>query len=291
VNRTLLVVLIVVGVLLGALLLALFAVAFAGGRSDGGVAIGKGLGYVEVEGTIVESEDIVRQLKSLEANSMVKGILLRINSPGGVVAPSHDIYAEVKRISEEGTPVIASFGSLAASGGYYIAAPADLIIASPQTLTGSIGVIMEFPVVERAMDKLGLSVEVIKSREHKDVGSPFRQMTDRDRGLLQGVVADAYDQFVEVVSQGRELPRDSVMAFADGRIFTGRQALALGLVDTLGTFEESKRIAAQFCGIDGEPRLIRAPRRMNWWWRRLMESTGDALFGRLRSPRLSYTWY
>lgn len=290
-NRTLVIVLIVVGVALGAVLLILFAVAFAGGNSEGGVAIGKGLGYVEVEGTIVESEDVVRELKSLEGNSMVKGILLRINSPGGVVAPSHDIYAEVKRISEEGTPVIASFGSLAASGGYYIAAPADLIVASPQTLTGSIGVIMEFPVVERAMDKLGLSVEVIKSREHKDVGSPFRQMTERDRGLLQGVVADAYDQFVEVVSAGRELPRDSVEKFADGRILTGRQALALGLVDTLGTFEESKRIAAAYCGIDGEPRLIRAPRRPNWWLRRLMESTGDALFGRLRTPRLSYTWY
>lgn len=222
---------------------------------------------------------------------MVKGILLRINSPGGVVTPSHDIYVEVKRISEGGMPVIASFGSLAASGGYYIAAPADLIISSPQTLTGSIGVIMEFPVVQGAMDKLGVGVEVIKSREHKDIGSPFREMNDHDRSLLQGVVSDAFDQFVEVVSTGRDLPRDSVEKFADGRILTGRQALALGLVDTLGTFEESKRIAAEYCGIEGEPRLIRAPRRASWWWRRLMESTGDALFGRLRFPRLSYSWF
>ncbi len=289
-SKNWIIVLIVVGVVLGAVLLGLFAVVWAAGRSDSAVALGKGLGYVEVEGAITESEDIVRQLKSLETNSMVKGILLRINSPGGVVTPSHDIYVEVRRISEAGKPVIASFGTLAASGGYYIAAPCDLIIASPQTLTGSIGVIMEFPVVNRAMDKLGLAVEVIKSREHKDVGSPFRPMTDRDRGLLQGVVSDAYDQFVEVVSQGRELPRDSVLGFADGRILTGRQALALGLVDTLGSFEESKRIAAEYCGITGEPRLIRAPRRMSRLWRQLMESTGDALFGRLRFPRLSFTW-
>lgn len=289
-NRTLVILLIVVGVVLGAVLLGLLAVVYLGGRTDG-VAIGKGLGYVEVEGTIVESEDVIRQLQYLEGNSSVKGILLRINSPGGAVAPSHDIYAEVKRISDEGTPVIASFGSLAASGGYYIAVPCDLIISSPQTLTGSIGVIMEFPVVQRAMDKLGLQVEVIKSREHKDIGSPFRQMGEADRGLLQGVVADAYDQFVEVVSAGRDLPRDSILKFADGRILTGRQALVLGLVDTLGTFEESKLIAADYCGIKGEPRLIRAPRRANWWWRRLMESTGDALFGRLRFPRLSYSWY
>lgn len=289
-KRTWLVVLIVVVAAFTSSLIGLIIFASALGRPESGIGLTKGLGYVEITGTITESEETVRQLKALERNSSVKGILLRINSPGGMVTPSHDIYTEVKRISASGKPVIASFGSLAASGGYYVAAAADLIVASPQTLTGSIGVIMEFPVVERAMDRLGLGVEVIKSREHKDIGSPFRRMSERDRSLLQNVVTDAFDQFLDVVASGRNLPRDSVEKFADGRILTGRQALALGLVDSLGSLEESKLIAARFCGIEGEPRLIRAPRRFGRMWRQLMEDAGDALFGRLRFPRLSYSW-
>ena len=208
-----------------------------------------------------------------------------------MVTPSHDIYAEIVRIRDEGTPVVVSMGTIAASGGYYISAPADLIIASPQTLTGSIGVIMEFPVVKGLMDKLGVQVEVVKSREQKDIGSPFRPMTGRDRELLQGVVTDAYDQFVSIVSTEREIPEDSVRGFADGRIMTGRQALAYGLVDTLGTFEDSKRIAAAFCGIEGEPRLIRPYRRMNYWIRDILDGAAEGIFGGARFPRLRYMYY
>lgn len=292
-KRTLTITLIVVGAVfllgIGAIIVAL-ALAGAGGASTGS-PWSRGLGFVEVTGTIVDATDVVDGLKELESNPQVKGILLRVDSPGGVVTPSHEIYSELVRIRDSGMPVIVTMGSLAASGGYYISAPADLIIASPQTLTGSIGVIMEFPQVQGAMDKIGVKMEVVKSAEHKDIGSPFRPMTDSDRALLQGVVTDAYDQFVEIVATERELPIDSVRGFADGRIMTGRQALAFGLVDTLGTFEDAKRIAGQYCGLKGEPRLIRPPRRLRSLFRRLLDETTSDLFGGLGFPRLRYVYY
>jgi protease-4 len=293
-NRKTVIVLVVVAVVLCAVMTGLLFAFVLAGSESGTPSIkswGKGLGYIEVTGTIVDATETVRQLKALEHNPLVKGILLRVDSPGGVVTPSHDIYAEIVRIRDAGTPVVVSMGTIAASGGYYISAPADLIIASPQTLTGSIGVIMEFPMVKGLMDKLGVQVEVVKSREQKDIGSPFRPMTGRDRELLQGVVTDAYDQFVSVVSTEREIPEDSVRGFADGRIMTGRQALAFGLVDTLGTFEDSKRIAAAYCGIEGEPRLIRPNRRVNSLLRDILEGTAEGIFGGARFPRLRYMYY
>lgn len=251
----------------------------------------RGLGYLEIKGAIVDATETVRQLKALERNSQVEGILILVNSPGGVTSPSHEIYEEIRRIRDDGMPIIVSMGALAASGGYYVSAPATRIVANPQTLTGSIGVIMEFPVLKGVMDKIGVKVEVVKSRVHKDIGSPFRDMTDQDRELLQDVVTDAYDQFVAVVSAERRIPEDSVRAFADGRIMTGRQALALGLVDTLGTFEDAKRIAASLCDIEGEPRLIRTRRRFNSWIRDLLEGTTEGLFGGFGFPRLRYICY
>jgi len=288
------IVLIVVGVVCGVILLGLFgAILLVQSGSDPSdfAGLSKGLGYVEIFGTIVDADETVRELKALESNPRVKGLLIRVDSPGGVVTPAHEIYSEIKRICDDGTTVIVSMGSLAASGGYYVSAPADLIVASPQTLTGSIGVIMEFPVLKGVMDKLGVKVEVVKSAAHKDIGSPFREMNDRDRVLLQGVVSDAYEQFVGIVSEERELPADSVRAFADGRILTGRQALALGLVDTLGTLEDAKRIAADMCDIAGEPRLIRAPRRIGFRLLDILFGSADELFGGFRFPRLSYVYY
>lgn len=293
-NRKTVIVLVVIAALLLVVLLGLFlAFAIAGSGSDasGLKTWSKGLGYIEIEGAIVDATETVRQLKALEHNSQVKGILIRVNSPGGVTAPSHEIYEEIKRIRDGGLPVIVSMGSLAASGGYYVSAPATRIVANPQTLTGSIGVIMEFPVVKGLLDKVGVKVEVVKSRVSKDIGSPFRDMTNQDRELLQDVVADAYDQFVSVVSTERKIPEDSVRAFADGRIMTGRQALAFGLVDTLGTFEDAKRIAASLCGIEGEPRLIKPSRKLNFWLRQLLEGTTEGLFGGLAFPRLRYIYY
>ena len=293
-NRKTVIILVVVAVALFAVMAGLLlAFAIAGSGSDGSnlKAWSKGLGYIEIDGTIVDATETVRQLKALEHNSQVKGILIRVDSPGGVVTPSHEIYEEIRRVRDDGMPIIVSMGTLAASGGYYVSAPATRIVANPQTLTGSIGVIMEFPVLKGVMDKIGVKVEVVKSRVHKDIGSPFRDMTDQDRELLQGVVTDAYDQFVAIVSTERKIPEDSVRAFADGRIMTGRQALALGLVDTLGTFEDAKRIAASLCGIEGEPRLIRPSRRINSWVRDLLEGTAEGLFGGFGFPRLRYIYY
>jgi protease-4 len=293
-SRKTVIILVVVAAVLLAVMVGLFlAFVIASSESDvsGFKTWNKGLGYVEIEGAIVDATETVRQLKALEHNSQVKGILIRVDSPGGVTSPSHEIYEEIRRIRDGGTPIIVSMGSLAASGGYYVSAPATRIVANPQTLTGSIGVIMEFPVLRGMMDKIGVKVEVVKSRVHKDIGSPFRDMTDQDRELLQGVVTDAYDQFVSIVSTERDIPEDSVRAFADGRIMTGRQALALGLVDTLGTFEDAKRIAASLCGIEGEPRLIRANRRINSWMRDLLMGTAEGLFGGFGFPRMRYIYY
>ncbi len=292
-RKTVVVLVVVVAVLSAVMLGLLLAFFVAGSTSDvsGLKTWGKGLGYIEIKGTIVDATETVRQLKALERNSQVKGILIRVDSPGGVVGPSHEIYEEIRRVRDDGTPIIVSMGSLAASGGYYVSAPATRIVANPQTLTGSIGVIMEFPVIKGVMDKIGVKVEVVKSRVHKDIGSPFRDMTDQDRELLQGVVTDAYDQFVSIVSTERKIPKDSVRAFADGRIMTGRQALALGLVDTLGTLEDAKRIAASVCGIEGEPRLIRTGRRLNSWLWDLLEGTTEGLVGGFGFPRLRYIYY
>jgi len=292
-RKTVLILVVIAAVLLVVLLGVFLALAIAGTESDvsGLKSWGKGLGYIEIEGTIVDATETVRQLKALEHNSQVKGILIRVDSPGGVTAPSHEIYEEIKRIRDGGLPIIVSMGSLAASGGYYVSTPATRIVANPQTLTGSIGVIMEFPVIKGLMDKVGVKVEVVKSRVSKDIGSPFRDMTDQDRELLQGVVADAYDQFVSIVSTERKIPEDSVRAFADGRIMTGRQALAFGLVDTLGTFEDAKRIAASICGIEGEPRLIRPGRRLKSLVQEMLEGTAEGLFGGFGFPRLRYIYY
>jgi protease-4 len=217
----------------------------------------KAIGVIEIEGPIYESNTVVNQIKSYTKNPLIKGILLRIDSPGGGVSASQEIYSEVKYAKAKGKKVVVSMGSLAASGGYYIACPADIIVANPGTLTGSIGVIMEFPVVDDLMKKLGIRFEVIKSREHKDIGSPFRKMTDQERQLLNETTLDIYDQFVQVIIDNRKITKEKVLQFADGRIFSGRQAQILGLVDSLGTYEDAIKITAKMCGISGEPQIIK----------------------------------
>jgi len=266
------------------------AVAELGATERGASPLASGLGCLEVEGAIMDSRRFVRELRSLEHSPMVKGFLVLVNSPGGAVTPSHEMYAELKRVRESGKPVVVSMSTLAASGGYYVSCPASVIVANPGTLTGSIGVIMEFPQLKGMLDKLGLGVAVIRSDKHKDIGSPFRPMTDSDRDLLQGVVTDVHEQFMEVVATERGIPLDRLRPLADGRIFTGRQAHALGLVDTLGTYEDAKRIAADLCGIKGEPRLIRPRRSFRSTLLRLMDGAAENLLGLPRFPRFSYRW-
>lgn len=255
---------VVIGVIIGfsfLVTMAFFALMFIGVFStDGEMAMG-GLGskvaVVEIFGTITESESIVKQLKKW-GNSSVKAIVLHVDSPGGGVAPSQEIYSEIKRLREdEGKIVVASMSSLAASGGYYVSCAADKIMADPGTLTGSIGVIIQFYSLGKLMEKVGVEIERVKSGELKDVGSMDRKLTEREREMLTAVIMDTYQQFVDVVMEGRGLEKDKVLKLADGSIFTGRQAQKLGLVDTLGSFEEAVRYAAELAGIKGEPKVVK----------------------------------
>ena len=221
---------------------------------------GDGVGLVEVKGLIIDSQETVRQLHELRKNEHVKAIVMRIDSPGGVVGPSQEIYAEVKKLTAA-KKVVVSMGSLAASGGYYIAAPAARIIANPGTITGSIGVLMKFSNVEGLMGKIGMKAFTLKTGKYKDVGSPVRPMSDQDKAMLQGVIDSAHGQFVKAVAEGRKLPVEEVRQIADGRIFTGEQALALKLVDRLGTLQDAVEEAGKLAGIKGEPQVIRPARK------------------------------
>ncbi len=213
------------------------------------------IGVIEVTGVITDAKETVKNIRKFTKNKLIGAILIRVDSPGGGVAPSQEIYEAIKQARKEKT-VVVSMGSLGASGGYYISAPAHLIVANPGTITGSIGVIMEFTVLEKLMKKIGIEIQTIKSREHKDMGSPFRTMTEKEKELLQGVISDVYQQFVETVSSERDIPMDSVLALADGRIFSGRQAKELGLVDTLGSFHDAIEITRNLVGMKPEPYLI-----------------------------------
>ncbi|PLY06689.1 MAG: signal peptide peptidase SppA, partial [Desulfuromonas sp.] len=254
-------------------------------------SLGEKVGVVEVRGAILSSESLIDDLITFRDNDSVKAIVLRIDSPGGGVAPSQEVHEEVVRTLQS-KPVVVSMGSVAASGGYYIAAPCSRIVANPGSLTGSIGVIMEFTNIEQLMQKVGLYNEVVKSGKHKDIGSPVRPMTPDDRALLQGVIDDVHRQFVDAVASGRKLPREEVAPLADGRIFTGRQARDLGLVDELGNLEDAIRLAASLGGIEGEPDVVypaeETPRVFDY----LIEQAAEAFQRGLRdeSHGLQYRW-
>ncbi|MCI0532169.1 MAG: signal peptide peptidase SppA [candidate division Zixibacteria bacterium] len=227
-------------------------------QNSSGLALsGDRIGHIRVTGVISSSNEIVSQVKRYAGDKSIPVILLDINSPGGGVAASQEIYEELVKARAEGKKVVASMRSVAASGGYYIACAADTIVANSGTITGSIGVIFEFPVVEELLRKVGVKFEVVKSGELKDVGSTWRDMKPQERQMLQNLIDDAYQQFVEVIIKERGLTRREVLRLADGSVFTGRMAKNLKLVDELGTFEDAVLIAAEMAGIKGEPRLIR----------------------------------
>ncbi len=240
------------------LLFGLFAglLLFVGSRSGGSKAFTRTdkIGVIEITGPITQSKQIVEDLKVFERNSRVKAVVLRIDSPGGGVGPSQEIYAAVKAVKNK--PVVVSMGSVAASGGYYIAAPATHIFANPGTITGSIGVIMEFPDITALLDKIGLHRRVIKSGTFKDIGSPVREMSAEEQALLQGLIDDVYSQFVTAVAIGRDLDPEAVRTFADGRIFSGSQAKEMGLVDELGGLQAAIEYTARRVGIEGVPVII-----------------------------------
>jgi len=244
---------------------------------------GGNVGVVEIDNIIHSSKVIVRDLKNFKENPSIPAIIIRVDSPGGGVAASQEIYEAIKTLKEE-KKVVVSMGAVAASGGYYVSLPADVIVANPGTITGSIGVIMEFPVLEELMKKLGINFEVVKSKEHKDIGSPFRKMSEKEKKLLQDVVTDVYDQFVNATCENRKLPKDSILKIADGRILTGRQAKNLGLVDTLGAFEDAVKIAGDLVGIE-KPNLVYPPKHLSF-----IELLVEPMERLLLMPRLQYLW-
>jgi protease IV len=217
--------------------------------------IGDKVALIRVEGPILDSKETIDEIKDYMKDLSVKAIVLRVDSPGGAVAPSQEIYEEVRKAVVKKT-VVVSMGSIAASGGYYIASPATRIVANPGTLTGSIGVIMEIPNMEGLMSKIGVKTEVIKSGKHKDMASVFRSISKEDREILQHVLDNVHEQFINAVAEGRKLLRDDVQKIADGRVYTGEQALKAGLIDELGNLEDAVRAAAKLSGIKGEPSVV-----------------------------------
>ena len=217
--------------------------------------VGDRIALIRIEGPIIDSKETLDELKDYVKDTSIKAIVLRIDSPGGGVAPSQEIYEEVRKAVAK-KKIVVSMGSVAASGGYYIAAPATKIVANPGTLTGSIGVIMEIPNIESLMNKIGVKTEVIKSGQHKDIASIFRGIKKEEREILQDVLDNVHEQFIEAVAEGRKMVHDDVKRIADGRIFTGQQALKVGLVDELGNLEDAMKAAAKLSGIKGEPVVV-----------------------------------
>jgi protease IV len=282
-----------VGVILGTLLFVVavgLTAALLGPRLPFGhdrVAI------IIVEGVIADARDVIEQLHRYRDLPSVKAVVLRINSPGGAVAPSQEIYQEILKFRQEtNKPVVASMGSVAASGGYYIAAAADRIVANPGSLTGSIGVIMQIPNLGGLLQKVGIKATVIKSGENKDLASITRDLTDSERRIIQGVLDDVHGQFIDAVAAGRHMDRARVEPLADGRIFSGRQALGLGLVDELGDLSDAIGRAGTLVGIAGRPKVIQERRRRFSLWELLTDSFGPVLptGGTAPSKVLQYLW-
>lgn len=229
------------------------------GWMNGGFSLGKDtLGVVHVEGMIMDSTDVVDWINTLRRNEDVKGVLLRVNSPGGAIAPSQEIYEAVKRLAAE-KPVVASYATVAASGGYYASVPSQIIVANPGSITASIGVMAEFITVTEALSKLGIKPEVLTTGKYKAAGTPIRELTDEQREQLLGMMRDMHDQFVSDVAEARGMERERIEAVADGRAVTGRQALAMGLIDLLGSQQVAFDKLKAMCGIEGTAVLMEGP--------------------------------
>lgn len=235
---------------------------FVRGPKPGQFAFGDKIAVVEIRGVITQSSGVIEELQQFEEDEGVKAIILRIDSPGGGVGPSQEIHREVIKIKSK-KRVITSMGSVAASGGYYIACASDLIVANPGTITGSIGVLMEFTSFEELLKKIGIKGVVVKSGEHKDIGSPFREMTPEEKRILQSVIDNVHQQFIQAVAEGRKLDRDKVAQVADGRILTGEQAKQLGLIDQIGNLQDAIATAAKMVGIEGKPVILYPKRKFS----------------------------
>lgn len=242
-----------------------FASLGAGSGLGGDVALGDSIAVIHIDGVIagtgssvngvITPEDILYQLDSALSDDSVKAILLRIDSPGGTVAASQEIAMEVAYAAEE-KPVIASVGDVGASGAYMVASQCDEIIALPTSAIGSIGVITEIPNVSGLLDKLGVEFTVLTAGKYKDAGSPYRSLTPTETELIQQEVDNAYEEFISIVAEGRDLPEAKVREMATGWAYSAREGEKLGLVDTLGTYNDAVDRAAELGGIDGDPGIV-----------------------------------
>jgi len=232
--------------------------AYGGG---GDFAFGKRIQVIDIEGELVDSRAIIEQLQRYQDSDSVPAVLLNVDSPGGGVAASQEIYQEVKRLREDkGKVVVAYMSSVGASGAYYLSCTADKIIANPGAVIGSIGVIAEWVNYGDLLEWAKLKSVIFKSGEFKDTGTPTRPLTEREKVYFQGLIDDMYVQFVEAVADGRKMDIESVRALADGRVYTGRDAKEKKLIDEVGNFEDAVELTASLAGITGKPSLLRPVR-------------------------------
>jgi protease-4 len=277
-------------VIIGGILIALTSDSTVSGFS---AISSKKIGQVEINDEIYSSDEYIRQLRELREDNSIAGVLLRIDSPGGAVAPSQEIYEEVMRFREDKKPLVVSVGNMAASGGYYIASPAGRIFASPGSVTGSIGVIMSFTHYYKLLSKIGVDIEVMKAGELKDVGNPNRAMTPREKIYMQSMLDDIHMQFIEDVSRARKIAIDSLIPIADGRIFTGRQAISARLIDTLGSYEDALSYIKDITGVSRKSAVVEKKKPEGFLKRLLYEEVFDKIpfLKRAASPAGSYFLY
>jgi protease IV len=259
------------------ILIALYLATRIGPGRDGKI------GVIEIEGAITDMKEAMEDVVRFKEEASIKGVILRINSPGGAVGPTQEIYSEIKKLKRS-KKVYVSMGSVCASGGYYLAVTGEKVYASPSTITGSIGVIMQQTVIEDLMKKIGVEANTIKSGPLKDTGTPFRKMRDDERKYLQGVIDSIYEQFVNDVAEGRKMPVDEVKRLADGRIYTGIQAKEMGLIDNIGTFYDVVDDMKKELGIHGKPSLVYGKRPFSFLRWLISSAVQDVVFKNTSGP-------
>jgi protease-4 len=272
-KKVFLIIILIIVVLIIALYLASFLSPARGGK----------IGVVEIEGAITDMKEAMEDVVKFKEDDSIKGVILRINSPGGAVGPTQEIYSEIKKLRKS-KKVYVSMGSVCASGGYYLAVTGEKVYASPSTITGSIGVIMEQAVVEDLMKKIGIESNTIKSGPLKDTGSPFRKMREDEKKYLQSLIDSIYEQFVNDVAEGRKMPVDQVKQLADGRIYTGLQAKDTGLIDNIGTFYDVVDEMQKDLGIIGKPSLVYGKRPFSFLRWLLSSAIQDVVFKNTAQP-------
>ena len=244
---------------------------------------GERIGVVEIEGVIAESRQTMEDIVRFKEDPSIKGVVLRINSPGGSVGPTQEVFREVVKLKEK-KKVYVSMGSLCASGGYYLAAAGEKVYANPSTITGSIGVIMQSVILEDLLKKIGVKSNTIKAGDLKDAGTPFREMTPEERAYLNEVVKNIHEQFIKDIAAGRKMDLEKARKLADGRIYTGLQAMDLGLIDSIGNFYDTVDDLKTVLKIKGKPDLVytEKPFSLSKWL--FSSMTRESLEGFFSSP-------